>query len=125
MSLSAITTGVELLPGDRLLAYADGELHGVAEATADSVFYMSVAGDKQQPLWFAIERDGEIIATTGEVLSFQKDAVVGTPSMPTAIDFAPADIQQEGWFTIDGIQLQGRPSRKGVYIYNGKKILVK
>ena len=30
----------------------------------------------------------------------------------------------EGWYTIDGRRLQGKPSRDGVYINNGKKVVI-
>ena len=33
--------------------------------------------------------------------------------------------QSEGWFTLDGRCLTGKPSAKGLYIYNGKKIVIK
>ena len=32
--------------------------------------------------------------------------------------------QRDEWFTIDGQMLSGRPSKKGVYIYNGKKAVI-
>ena len=31
----------------------------------------------------------------------------------------------EGWYTIDGIKLQSMPTEKGVYINNGKKVVIK
>jgi len=31
----------------------------------------------------------------------------------------------EGWYTIDGIKLQSAPVEKGVYINNGKKVVIK
>jgi len=30
-----------------------------------------------------------------------------------------------GWYTLDGLRLSGKPTTKGVYINNGKKIVVK
>ena len=33
--------------------------------------------------------------------------------------------QKEGWFMLDGRKLQGNPNAKGVYIYNGKKAIVR
>ena len=29
------------------------------------------------------------------------------------------------WYTLDGVKLDGKPSRAGVYIYNGKKQVIK
>ena len=125
MSVTAVATGVELEPGDRLMVYAEGDLRGVSSAyTADSLFYLSVEGDREEPLSFAIEREGDIIATTGELLKFGKNQVLGTPSIPTRIDFVRRDIPKAGWYTLDGIKLNSRPTKKGVYIYNGKKRVI-
>ncbi len=124
MSLSAITAGVELLPGDRLVAYADGEQRGAVTVADDSIFYLSIEGDVQQPLWFAIEREGDVIATTPEVLTYKANSVVGLPSAPTKIDFTVRDIPKFGWYTLEGYKLPGRPVKKGVYIYNGKKYVI-
>ena len=45
---------------------------------------------------------GEIDTTTGEV-SFDSEA----------------------WYTLDGVRLSGKPTKKGLYINNGKKVIVK
>ena len=125
MSLAAIPTGVELQEADRLLAFSEGELRGAARAI-DSVFYVSISGDKKAPLSFAIERDGELIATTAEVMVFESNAVSGSPAAPTAISFTPGDAgPARGWYTVEGYKLPDRPQRKGVYIYNGKKQVIK
>ncbi|MBQ2298885.1 MAG: hypothetical protein II278_05865 [Bacteroidaceae bacterium] len=31
----------------------------------------------------------------------------------------------EAWYTLDGIRLSGKPSTKGIYINNGRKIVIK
>ena len=31
---------------------------------------------------------------------------------------------QSGWYTIQGVKLPAAPQTKGVFIYNGKKILI-
>ena len=132
MSLVASVKGVELQEGDRLLAFCDGEVRGEAVATDSHpsplhshLFYVSIAGNEKAPLSFAIEREGEIIATTSEVMTYEKNALSGTPTQPTAISFIRADMTQHGWYTVDGVKLQGKPQRKGVYIYNGKKQVIK
>ena len=45
---------------------------------------------------------GEIDTTTGE-LSFDS----------------------ESWYTLDGVRLSGKPSSKGIYINNGKMVVIK
>lgn len=44
---------------------------------------------------------------------------IGTISKDTG------EIIFEGWFTIDGIKLPAEPTKSGVYIHNGKKVVVK
>ena len=128
MSLSAIIEGFATEEGDRLVAYADGERCGEAITAGDEAgepLYLSIGGEKRQGIWFAIERNGDIVATTAELMTFEADAVVGSPDTPTAISFASADNAIGKWYTTGGVQLQKRPAQKGVYIYNGKKIVVK
>jgi len=133
MSLSAVVEGFETEDGDKLIAFANGEVIGSGEcrvesgefATAQPVFYLSIAGDKPEKLWFAIERDGEIVASTAEIMTFKKNAVIGSPTEPTAINFAHADHEDGKWYTTGGLQLQKRPTQHGVYIFNGKKVVVK
>ncbi len=31
----------------------------------------------------------------------------------------------EAWYTLGGVRLSGKPSKKGLYINNGKKVIVK
>jgi hypothetical protein len=138
MSVSAVVEGFETEEGDVLVAYSNGEIVGeatvgVGEETAghNDPLYLSIAGNTQQPIWFAIERDGEIVASTGEMMTFKTNAVIGSPDEPTAISFVCATLNDNGqmindeWYTIDGLQLQQKPTRKGIYIYNGKKIVIK
>ena len=34
-------------------------------------------------------------------------------------------VEAEGWYTLNGVKLQGVPTQKGIYIHNGKKLVVK
>ena len=124
MSLTAKVNGIELQEGDRLKAYSDGELCGEIGAE-DDIFYLSVSGDKDAPISFAIERDGEIIATTTDIMRYHTNDVIGSPDQPTAIDFTRVEVSGTGWFTMSGTKLNGKPTRAGVYIHNGKKEVVK
>jgi len=47
---------------------------------------------------------------------------------PTAIDnvqWSMVNGQSDSWYTIDGRKLDGKPTKKGLYIYNGKKVAIK
>jgi hypothetical protein len=132
MSLTAVAEGIEVQEGDRLVAYAGGETVGesvVSGLTADipqPLFFLSIAGDRKAPLSFAIERDGDIIATTGDVMTYEVNAVSGSYAVPTSIRFARVEQSaQQGWYTMQGIKLDRKPTQSGVYIHNGRKQMIK
>ena len=58
-------------------------------------------------------------------LTFKANAVVGSPDEPTAISFVRAEYEDGKWYTTNGLQLQNKPTRKGVYIFNGRKVVIK
>lgn len=41
------------------------------------------------------------------------------------IDTTTGKVSFEGWYTLDGVRLDGKPSAKGIYINNGKKVVIK
>ena len=126
MSVSAIVAGIDIQEGDHLVAYSNGMVAGEGILGSDTEpAYISIAGSAQQPIWFAIEREGEIVASTNDVMTFKKNAVIGSPDKPETIYFVRSDYEDGMWYTVSGMKLQKRPTRKGVYIYNGKKVVVK
>lgn len=66
-------------------------------------------------------------AASARELTFTFEEIDGTTTAIKAVD---ADVVsnrtiKEGWYTIGGMKLQSAPTQKGVYINNGKKIIVK
>ena len=132
MTLSATVENFEMKDGDRLVAYSDGEVVGCEElitaatATDQPVFFMSISGEAKQPIRFTIERDGKTVAYTRDIMTFQTNAVIGSPEEPAVINFSDTQTYEEGkWYTIDGLRLQHKPTQKGVYIFGGKKVVIK
>ena len=41
------------------------------------------------------------------------------------LDTKTGEISFEGWYTLNGVRLNGKPTKKGIYINNGKKIVIK
>jgi hypothetical protein len=126
MTMAATISGITPQAGDRLLAISNGEVCGQAECSSDEVLYMSIGGSKPSPIYFVLERDGEWIASTTELMQFQSNAVMGSPKEPTKIDFTVNNqTSEDGWYTIHGMKLTKKPHQNGVYLFNGKKIIVK
>ena len=54
--------------------------------------------------------------------------LVGSNGETTGIgelDTKTGEISMDGWWTLDGIRLSGKPAKRGIYINNGRKIVVK
>ena len=128
MTLTAIAEGIELQEGDKVIAYADAEIVGESIIKEDRM-YMTITGDKSVPLSFVVERDGDVIAASNNALSYAVDAISGTYNEPTAINFATADksqfAQHDAWYTLEGLKLEKKPVKRGIYIYNGRKQVIK
>ena len=143
VTVVAVADGVSVQPGDRLIAYNGAEVCGIAEADKQGLFYLNVGevangssissgtitshSTLHTPLSFTLEREGETIAVTSSPqMSYVNNAAIGTPDNPTAISFLAADnLYGDGWYTVSGIKLNGKPSLRGVYIHNGQKITIK
>ena len=41
------------------------------------------------------------------------------------LDTATGEITTDGWWTLDGVKLSGKPAKKGLYIHNGRKEVLK
>ena len=135
MSLTATVSDIDIMEGDRLLAISGAEIRG--EVTFDGLddsqpdpqmFYMSIEGDSDAPLSFAIERDGQIIATTANILDYKVNGISGNANDPTRINFIYIDLQEsdnDAWYSLQGIRLQEKPVKAGLYIHNGRKQYIK
>ena len=129
MNIVAAVEGFETEPGDRLVVYSGAER--MTEATADDEqnYYLNIGSDDKssQTLTFVIERNGESVAMTGSRISYAPNKVLGTPDQPTTISFTALDqMPHDGqWYNVGGVLMGKKPTQSGVYIYNGKAVVVK
>ncbi len=129
MNIVAAVEGFDTEPGDRLVVFNGAER--MAEATADDEqnYYLNIGSDDSSngSLTFVIERDGETVAMTGSHIKYSPNQVLGTPAAPTAISFTALDqMPHDGqWYNVAGILIGKKPTQSGVYIYNGKAVVVK
>ena len=48
----------------------------------------------------------------------------GTLTEINAVDADAEVAYGEGWYTINGVKLEGEPTTTGTYIFNGKKVFI-
>jgi hypothetical protein len=64
--------------------------------------------------------------THGEVSSQAKYHIIFLDETTGINNTVPQNrVQSEKWYTLEGVQLSGKPTSKGIYIYKGKKVVVK
>ena len=42
-----------------------------------------------------------------------------------SLDMKTGEMEFDGWYSLDGSRLEGKPAKKGLYINNGKKVIIK
>ena len=127
MNIVASVNGIDVRDGDRLIAYLGGERKAEAVADDEQHYYLNIGNETNiaETIYFVIERDGQTVATTRSSIRYEANGVIGTPKMPTQISFVSLDVQMQEndrWYTIGGVMLDGEPERGGVYIYKGKVV---
>ena len=55
----------------------------------------------------------------------EADYIANTPVTIPTIDFTNYMPASDSWFTLDGRRLTTKPTSKGLYIHNGRKVLIK
>ena len=129
MNIVAAVEGVETEAGDKLVVYSGAERMAEAICDDEQNYYLNIGSDANtdETLTFVLERNGETIAMTGSHISYAPNKVLGTPSEPTAINFTALDeMPRDGkWYTMGGVLIGKKPTQSGVYIYNGKAVVVK
>ena len=55
-----------------------------------------------------------------------RELTIQMPSLTSGIsDIPTADSSDDCWFTLQGTRLEQKPSRQGVYIHNGRKVIIR
>lgn len=133
MSVVARALDIAVEEGDTLVANCGGETRGLAVADAEGNFYMTVGGEtgnsacSARAIDFALLRDGDVVATAVTQIPYNDNGIVGSPSAPVGIDFGKSSSARDNgiWYDVSGLRHNARPQKRGVYISNGKKLMVK
>ena len=93
---------------------------------ANTLYYAgSGAGLGAQRAYFKIGSDGALLASrlTSFNIDFGDDEATGIISLTP--DPSPKGEGSEYWYSLDGRRLDTKPTKKGVYINNGRRIVIK
>ena len=89
MNMVAISD-IEPELNDRILAYVGNELSSetsVKNVNGELMYFITVLGENDMPVHYALERDGNIIGTTTEIVRFSNNSLSGTISNPVLLKF--------------------------------------
>ena len=92
---------------------------------ANTLYYPTAgAGIGAQRAYFKIGSDGALLARrlTAFNIDFGDDEATGIISLSTD---SKDSKDNAAWYTLDGRRLQGKPNVKGLYINNGRKVVIK
>ena len=88
-------------------------------------YYQGSASNKTylRPLGaYFVDNSANAASTTRGMIIEEAD---GSTTAISAITVDGAFVEADGWYTTGGVKLNGVPTEKGVYIRNGKKIVIK
>lgn len=92
MTMVAVAEGVDVMEGDRMVAYVGDIRRGESKSVAfegQSLFFLAVAGDAEtETVNIAIERNGAIIAVAPAAATYRMNAHMGTTAEPVVVNFS-------------------------------------
>ena len=102
---------------------------GLGDGVYQIKMLCSVAGAEWNSLDWKTCRDGEDINLVTMTIKGNKATFVyaSDPEPPSGIKAVSnqTEMQQGDWHSLSGIRLNGAPSAKGIYIHNGRKVVIK
>ena len=107
-------TGVLLIAGDQ-----SKEIVGTNNVETATVEFTVAA---EAPVKLGVKLQG----TTATWVNFDNFVLLKETSTGIqTINREPLTVNQHAWYTLDGRKLNGAPNQRGIYIHNGKKMVVR
>ena len=78
----------------------------------ERVKFTKASASVSAPVFYIEEGDGTMTVIDGETTSIER---ISAESLKA----------NDGWYTLNGVKLQSMPTQKGIYINNGKKVVIK
>lgn len=87
--------------------------------------YLVLPTDEITPSWAAAAKFSFLFADWDDLIFDEFVSGIATGVDGVEETNYPAQYGNEGWYTINGQKLSGKPTTSGLYIINGKKVMVK
>ena len=132
-----VFTGVTIDKTDRSISAANGQVQFIGyydafdiNATNTDIYYMTAGNtlrhtgvDRTLKACRAYFQFTEPSSARSIVLNFGDEETTGVVELKNG---RIEELKSAGaWYSIDGVKLDKKPTRKGLYIFNGKKIVIK
>ena len=98
-----VKSGAKIRPTSCYLMWAGGETSNARALTR------SAAATEELPQRITVK----LVSASGELNAIGE------------IDTTTGELSFDGWYTLDGVRLDGKPTKEGMYINNGKKVVIK
>jgi hypothetical protein len=132
-----VFTGVTIDKTDHSITAANGQVQFIGyydafdiNATNTDIYYMTAGNTLRHTgvprtlkACRAYFKFGEPASARNIVLNFGDEETTGVVELKNG---RIEELKSDGaWYSIDGVKLDKKPTRKGLYIFNGKKIVIK
>ena len=135
--IAQVVCGSEPVAGAEVGIFAGDECREAAVTDDRGMIYVTVPGNEPTPLHFIIAMNGQCSMVNGQSITYENDAVCGTPRTPFVIDLGNATAishltlgaEQSTIFDLQGRRVNSQMVKssnrqmKGVYIINGQKMV--
>lgn len=114
----------------------DNKLVGLVKPTAVTADYVYILANGTQGVnWYPLDPSDNTIGANKAYLQLtaEEDAAISTGARGLNMIFEDATgignifttVETGAWYTLQGLRLDKKPTTKGVYIHNGKKVVIK
>ena len=137
--VNPVFTGVTIDKTDRSITAANGQVQfigyydafDITSANTD-IYYMTAGNtlrhtgvDRTLKACRAYFKFGEPLNARTVVLNFGDDETTAIRDAEANSSLFTLHSSLSGWYTVDGVKLDKKPTRKGLYIFNGNKIVIR
>jgi len=135
--VNPVFTGVTIDKTDRSITKGDVQFKGYYDAfginaTNTNIYYMTAGNtlrhtgvDRTLKACRAYFQFTEPSSARSIVLNFGDDETTAIRDAEANSSLFTLHSSLSGWYTVDGVKLDKKPTRKGLYIFNGNKIVIR